>query len=67
MPFNGRILRCSKCGFIGDRDVTACFNLISRCGVLGVTLNAPDQMQTQEGMKENQNEGMKNTIKYYKT
>ena len=34
IPSNGRILRCSKCGFIGDRDVTACFNLISRCGCL---------------------------------
>ncbi len=63
----GRILRCSKCGFIGDRDVIACFNLISRCGVLGVTLNAPDQMQTQEGMKENKDEGMSLVIKCHKT
>ncbi|MEM1813183.1 MAG: zinc ribbon domain-containing protein, partial [Sulfolobales archaeon] len=39
-----RVLRCSKCGFTGDRDVIACINLLlrySRCGVSGVTLNAP--------------------------
>jgi len=42
-----RVLRCRKCGFIGDRDVTATLNLYrkyvskcSRCGVLGVALNA---------------------------
>ncbi len=63
----GRILKCNNCGFIGDRDVIACLNLISRCGVLGVTLNAPDQMQTQEGMKENKNEGMVPIIKCHKT
>jgi len=67
IAFKGRILRCSRCGFIGDRDVIACFNLISRCGVSGVTLKAPDQMQTQEGMKGKQSEGMKFVIKYHKT
>ena len=67
VAFNSRILKCSKCEFIGDRDVIACFNLISRCGVIGVALNAPDQMQTQEGMKENKDEGMTLVIKCHKT
>ncbi|MCD6095737.1 MAG: IS200/IS605 family accessory protein TnpB-related protein [Thermoprotei archaeon] len=67
IAFNDRILRCSRCGFIGDRDVIACFNLISKCGVSGVTLKAPDQMQTQEGMKGNKDEGMNFVIKCYKT
>ena len=67
IAFKGRILRCSRCGFIGDRDVIACFNLISRCGVSGVTLKASDQMQTQEGMRGKQSEGMKFVIKHHKT
>ncbi|MEM1643275.1 MAG: zinc ribbon domain-containing protein, partial [Desulfurococcaceae archaeon] len=40
----GRALQCTKCGFIGDRDVVACINLFyryTRCGVPGVALNAP--------------------------
>ncbi|MEM2055262.1 MAG: zinc ribbon domain-containing protein [Sulfolobales archaeon] len=39
-----RVLKCTRCGFTGDRDVIACINLFyrySRCGVLGVALNAP--------------------------
>ncbi|MEM0371621.1 MAG: zinc ribbon domain-containing protein, partial [Ignisphaera sp.] len=31
-----RVLKCTRCGFIGDRDVIACINLFyrySRCGV----------------------------------
>jgi putative transposase len=43
-----RVLRCRKCGFVGDRDVIATVNLYRRyvskhprCGVLGVALNAP--------------------------
>ncbi|MEM1601572.1 MAG: zinc ribbon domain-containing protein, partial [Sulfolobales archaeon] len=39
-----RILQCIKCRFTGDRDVVACINLFLRylrCGVSGVTLNAP--------------------------
>jgi len=43
-----RVLRCRKCGFIGDRDVTATINIYkkyvskySRCGVSGVAPNAP--------------------------
>jgi len=42
------VLKCRKCNFIGDRDVTATINLYrkymskySRCGVSGVALNAP--------------------------
>jgi len=43
-----RVLRCRKCGFVGDRDVTAAVNLYRkyvskhpRCGVSGVAPNAP--------------------------
>jgi len=39
-----RVMRCTKCGFMGDRDVIACINLFyryTRCGGLGVPLNAP--------------------------
>ncbi|MEM4848572.1 MAG: zinc ribbon domain-containing protein, partial [Ignisphaera sp.] len=36
---DGRVLRCSRCGSTGNRDVIACINLFyrySRCGGLGV-------------------------------
>jgi len=36
---DGRVLRCSRCGSTGDRDVIACINLFyrhTRCGGLGV-------------------------------
>jgi len=36
-------------------------NECSRCRGLGVPLNAPEQMQTQEAMRGNRDEGMKNT------
>ncbi|TDA35669.1 hypothetical protein DSO06_01880 [Candidatus Nezhaarchaeota archaeon WYZ-LMO8] len=39
------MLRCTKCGFIGDRNIIACINLLvrcARCGGLGVPLNAPE-------------------------
>jgi putative transposase len=43
-----RVLRCGKCGFVGDRDVTATLNLYrryvskySRCGVSGMAPNVP--------------------------
>jgi putative transposase len=43
-----RMLRCRKCDFVGDRDVTAAINLYKkfiskhpRCGVSGVALNTP--------------------------
>ncbi|WP_404991063.1 zinc ribbon domain-containing protein [Desulfurococcus sp.] len=35
---SGRIMRCSRCGFTGDRAVIACINLFHRylrCRVLG--------------------------------
>jgi transposase len=42
------VLKCRKCNFIGDKDVTATINLYRkymskylRCGVSGVALNAP--------------------------
>jgi putative transposase len=66
-----RILVCKRCGFMGDRDVVATMNLYkkfmskySRCGVSGVALNTPKQMQTQEAMRGNKYEAM--TIKLYK-
>jgi putative transposase len=68
VEYGHRVLSCRKCCFISDRDVTATFNLYkkftsrhSRCGVLGVSLNAPKQMQTQEAMRGNKYEAM--TIK----
>ncbi|MEM1623100.1 MAG: RNA-guided endonuclease TnpB family protein [Sulfolobales archaeon] len=50
----GRVVSCSRCGFTGDRDVIACINLLlrySRCGVLGVTLNAPKPDENPSGMR----------------
>jgi len=51
VEYGHRVLRCMKCGFIGDRDVTATINIYniykkyiskySRCGVSGVAPNAP--------------------------
>jgi len=60
----GRVLRCSGCGFAGDRDVIACINLFlrySRCGVLGVALNAPKPDEDLSGMRGNRDEAMKST------
>jgi putative transposase len=60
-----RILRCRKCGFIGDRDVTATINIYkkymskySRCGVSGVAPNAPKPDENPSGMQGNKNEAM---------
>lgn len=56
-----RVLRCRKCGYTGDRDVIACMNLFirySRCGVPGVTPNAPKPDESPSGMRGNKNEGM---------
>jgi len=62
-----RILRCRKCGFIGDRDVTATINIYkkykyiskhSRCGVPGVAPNAPKPDENPSGMQGNKNEAM---------
>jgi putative transposase len=60
-----RVLRCMKCGFIGDRDVTATTNIYkkyiskhSRCGVSGVAPNAPKPDENPSGMQGNKNEAM---------
>jgi putative transposase len=60
-----RVLRCRKCGFIGDRDVTATINIYkkymskySRCGVFGVAPNAPKPDENPSGMRGNKNEAM---------
>jgi putative transposase len=60
-----RVLRCMKCGFIGDRDVTATINIYkkyiskhSRCGVSGVAPNAPKPDENPSGMQGNKNEAM---------
>jgi len=60
-----RVLRCRKCGFIGDRDVTATLNLYkkfiekySRCGVSGVALNAPKPDENPSGMQGNRDDAM---------
>lgn len=39
-----RVLYCTKCSFVSDRDVVACVNLFLRytiCGGLGLPPNAP--------------------------
>jgi len=60
-----RVLRCRKCGFIGDRDVTATINIYkkyiskhSRCGVPGVAPNAPKPDENPSGMQGNRDEAM---------
>jgi len=60
-----RILRCSKCGFVGDRDVIAAINLYkkfiskhSRCGVSGVAPNAPKPDENPSGVQGNRDEAM---------
>ncbi|MEM4018415.1 MAG: zinc ribbon domain-containing protein, partial [Sulfolobales archaeon] len=60
----GRVLRCGRCGFIGDRDVVACINLFyryTRCGVPGVTPNAPKPDENPSGMRGKRDEAMKST------
>ncbi|MEM2221098.1 MAG: transposase, partial [Ignisphaera sp.] len=60
----GRVLRCSRCGFTGDRDVIACINLFlryTRCGVPGVTLNTPKPNENPTGMQGNRDEAMKSS------
>jgi putative transposase len=60
-----RVLSCKKCGFVGDRDITATLNIYrkyasenSRCGVYGVTLNAPKPDENPSGMQGNKDEAM---------
>jgi putative transposase len=66
-----RVLRCRKCSFMGDRDVIATVNLYrryvskcSRCGVSGVTPNAPEPDEAPSGMRGNGYEAMKTTSSY---
>jgi len=67
-----RTLKCSKCNYIGDRDVTATVNLYlkssryPRCGEPGVSLNAPEPDENPSGVRGNRDEAMKNHIKLYK-
>jgi len=59
-----RVLRCTRCGFTGDRDVIACINLLlrySRCGGCGVPLNAPEPDENPSGMQGKRDEAMKST------
>jgi len=60
-----RVLGCKRCGFIGDRDVTATINIYkkyiskhSRCGVSGMAPNAPKPYEAPSGMQGNKNEAM---------
>jgi len=60
-----RVLGCKRCGFVGDRDVTATINIYkkyiskhSRCGVFGVALKAPKPDENPSGMQGNKNEAM---------
>jgi len=53
-----RVLGCRRCSFVGDRDVIATVNLYrryvsrySRCGGLGVPLNAPEPDKDPSGMR----------------
>jgi putative transposase len=66
-----RVLRCRRCGFVGDRDVVATLNLYrrymskySRCGVPGVAPNAPEPDEAPSGMRGNGDEAMKTTSSY---
>jgi len=57
-----RVVKCVNCGFVGDRDVTACMNLVlihARCGGVWVT---PERLRgdvTPNPMRRNKDEGMK--------
>jgi len=66
-----RVLRCRRCGFVGDRDVVATLNLYRRymskyprCGVPGVAPNAPEPDEVPSGMRGNGDEAMKTTSSY---
>jgi IS605 OrfB family transposase len=55
-----RVLRCRRCGFVGDRDVIATVNIYkkyvskhSRCGGLGVPPNAPEPDEGPSGVRGN--------------
>jgi putative transposase len=60
-----RVLKCRKCGFIGDRDFIATLNLYrkyiskySRCRAPGVAPNAPKPNENTSGMRGNKDEAM---------
>ena len=66
-----RVLRCRKCSFVGDRDVSATINIYRRnvskylrCGVLGVAPNAPEPDEAPSRMQGNRDDAMKNTSSY---
>jgi putative transposase len=66
VEYKHRVLGCKKCGFIGDRDVTATLNIYrkymskySRCGAPGVAPNAPKPNENTSGMQGNKDEAMK--------
>jgi len=65
VEYGYRVLGCKRCGFIGDRDVTATINIYkkyiskySRCGVFGVAPNAPKPDENPSGMQGNKDEAM---------
>jgi putative transposase len=60
-----RVPRCRRCGFVGDRDVTATINIYRRyvskhprCGVSGVALSAPKPDEVPSGMRGNGDDAM---------
>jgi len=68
VEYGYRILKCRRCGFIGDRDVIATLNIYmkfmsnySRCGVSGVALNAPKPGENPSGMRGNRDEAMRSS------
>jgi len=65
--YRHRVLRCRKCGFVGDRDVIAAINLYKkymskhpRCGVSGVAPNAPKPDENPSGVQGKRDDAMKN-------
>jgi len=62
-----RTLKCSKCNYVGDRDVVATVNLYlkssryPRCGEPGASPNAPKPDENPSGMRGNRNEAMTST------
>ncbi|MEM0469852.1 MAG: zinc ribbon domain-containing protein [Desulfurococcaceae archaeon] len=61
---DGRVLRCGRCGFRGDRDVIACINLFyrySRCGGPRAPPNAPKGDANPRPMQGNRDEAMTST------
>jgi IS605 OrfB family transposase len=68
VEYRYRVLRCGRCGFVGDRDVVATLNLYRRymskyprCGVSGVAPNAPGPDEAPSGMRGNGYEAMTRT------